>query len=601
MSSVLRVLIGSDSIVNRRKQNNRLTQMTNEIGALILRFSSDAETISLLEGEYLIRQDALLDAVYLVVSGRLQAILEEENKEDRVVAIIGPDETVGELSLISHKKTLTSVRALHDTVLKKFSKDRFKELLDQNRSIEMALMNELVDRLQKTVRAKNYRNKPKTIVVIPAGGDLTCYLRFAQRLTEILSERGKAIFIDSIETTNYSENFEKIKEENEFVVLSLSLEPDDWSRRYLAEADHVYLVADSQSPFNLNSVEEEINQENLLASVETVELVLVHPSATRVAKGTSLWLELRKTSGYHHLRLEEYDDFKRVIRFLLGEQVAVVLGGGGAKGMAHFGVLRALRECKIPIDMIAGTSAGSFVGALCAMGFTSDEQLDFGRRLSQDYKLKKYTLPWISLIDTREYEKALNDFFQDYGVEDLFIRYFCVSCNLNHAKKVIHDRNLIRDAVRASTSVPGLFAPFLYRNELLIDGGVMDNLPVEEVRKRGASIIIAVDVVPASDLKISENIESMPSGWSLLWQKLKRSGKFLALPNIGEILMRTLMLNSVNRRAESESFADLILYPPLDNIKMLDFSKLESVAKLGYDHALPILTEFKAKSDLNKS
>lgn len=181
-------------------------------------------------------------------------------------------------------------------------------------------------------------------------------------------------------------------------------------------------------------------------------------------------------------------------------RVGLVLGGGGARGLAHIGVLKILREENIPIDVIAGTSVGALIGGLYAAG-VSVEKLE---RLIEDIGWEKITnlsaeavvklLVAEKLLSTEKMEKYVALQIGNKRFDELKIPFACVATDLKTGEKIIFREGLVAPAVRASATIPGVFQPVEYRQRYLVDGGLVDNLPVEVAKILGADIIIAVSV-----------------------------------------------------------------------------------------------------------
>jgi len=172
-------------------------------------------------------------------------------------------------------------------------------------------------------------------------------------------------------------------------------------------------------------------------------------------------------------------------------RVGLALGGGGARGIAHIGVLAELEEANIPVHLIAGTSAGSLVGALYAAGLSPDQLLSLAERTTWR-DLVQLTLPRVGLVNADPMQKLLNDIFGNSNIEDLPIPYAAVSCDLVTGKEVILTKGNIARAVRASCSIPGIFSPVPSNELLLVDGGLVNGVPVSVAKGMGANLTIAV-------------------------------------------------------------------------------------------------------------
>lgn len=190
--------------------------------------------------------------------------------------------------------------------------------------------------------------------------------------------------------------------------------------------------------------------------------------------------------------------------------------------------------------------------------------------------------PFISLLRTRKIEQAAQLSFGERNTEDFWLPYFCVSTNLTTAAMVVHDRGPAWLATRASGSLPGIALPVVLGNQLLVDGGVINNVPADVMRQRWNGAVVAVNVSPREDL--SFNLSAFPSPWRLLWDRLLGRAPSTA-PTILNILMRTTMLASVNHSAGVVGAADLYLQPPISGFGMLQFDSLPAIVEVGHRYA----------------
>jgi NTE family protein/lysophospholipid hydrolase len=323
-------------------------------------------------------------------------------------------------------------------------------------------------------------------------------------------------------------------------------------------------------------------------------LVLLHPETTELPSSTRFWLAPRKLAGHHHLRWDRDADFARLARFLTGNAIGTVLGGGGARGFAHLGAIRALREAGIPIDLIGGTSMGALIAVQPALGWDDATMFEVNRRSFVDNKpvsLRDYTVPVYSLVDCRRLEKNLIASYGDARIEDFWTGYFCVSSNLTRAESMVHREGPVWKAIRASIALPSVFPPVLEGNDLLVDGGVLNNLPGDVMRLLGGGWVIAVDVSMDRDLEIRDT-GALPSPWKVLLNWCNPFAKPLELPNIVNLMMRTTLLASVQKTEEVKKLVDLYIHPPVGRFGLMQFHAFEDIAEAGYRHAKASLEEW---------
>jgi NTE family protein len=301
-----------------------------------------------------------------------------------------------------------------------------------------------------------------------------------------------------------------------------------------------------------------------------------------------------------------------------GLKIGLALGGGSARGLAHVGVIQVLEAYHIPIDIITGTSIGSVVGSLYAAGASIDQLEDAALSIkkSTTFFLMDPTIPHSGLISGKRIVKELNILgLEDKTFDTLNIPFAAVATDIKSGAKVILNQGNVIDAVRASISIPGVFTPVKYQDYYLVDGGVVDPVPVDVVQKMGADIIIAVSLVKINpytpvlmidketgqlvevenfdNLKIDneKNIEfkdtkkitpSTDKEKSTLKQKIVRAKLKLKGPNIFEIISQTLDIMEAKITDQCLEGADVVIVPfGIKDINLFDFDKAEMLIKGG--------------------
>jgi predicted acylesterase/phospholipase RssA len=310
-------------------------------------------------------------------------------------------------------------------------------------------------------------------------------------------------------------------------------------------------------------------------------LVLMQDPSIAEPSGTAAWLALHDVDQHLHVRRGSEPDLERVGRLLAGRGVTLVLGGGGARGYAHVGVVRAMEELGIPIDMVAGTSMGAMVAALVARGRRATQIEDGFAELGG---LLDVTLPLVSIASGARIQRAIEDTHGRLQIEDTWLPFFCVSTNLTQAEPVIHRRGSLAHALRASASLPGILPPVHEDGDLLIDGGLLDTLPVGVMRTlNDGGRVIAVDVSPSVDVAAGGPFADHLSGWATLWQRLRHPRRPRPVPGIAELLQRTVAVPGLFLRGQLPAAApDLLIQPPVGRWRMLDLGRVRPIAASGY-------------------
>ena len=247
-------------------------------------------------------------------------------------------------------------------------------------------------------------------------------------------------------------------------------------------------------------------------------------------------------------------------------------------------MVTALRELGIPLDMVGGTSMGAVIAAQVALGLSREEMIELNLQFMSRKPFAQYTVPMVAMLNAKRLQDGMQRALGDTRIEDLWINTFAVSVNLTTTEMVVHDRGPAWEAVRASVSLPGILPPFVRGLHLLVDGGVINNLPGDVMRQRGGNSVIAVNVSAVDDLRFPPS--GIPSEWRIFWNKLLPFARPVLVPGLAAIVMRTLLLASANRTALVERDADLVLKPPLEAYGLLEFKKIHAIAEVGYRYTL---------------
>lgn len=192
-----------------------------------------------------------------------------------------------------------------------------------------------------------------------------------------------------------------------------------------------------------------------------------------------------------------------------GKKIAFVLGGGGSLGFAHIGFLKYMEGLGVYPDIITGTSAGAIVGAGYSTGMSISKMEEISQKFStmEIVDAKMFAIFSNTLLRGKKASRFFEKLFGQTLIEDLDIKYGCIATDLIKAEKVNLTSGKLWEAVRSSMSVPVLFEPYEYNNKLLVDGGLVDNLPTDLAYEFGADIVIAVNVLDYDDLiKVPKNV-----------------------------------------------------------------------------------------------
>lgn len=561
----------------------------------------ELEWICLDHGDVLFREGDPGEAMYILLSGRLRVTVSSSDHGQRVVGEVSTGEIVGELGLLSGEPRSASAHAIRETHLARMTLPVFLRLAERHPEATMRLARLIIQRQQRSLDSRQPKPvRALTLALVPASGDVSL-LSFADELARCLELHGPVLALDSARLdsalgkpgaaqaesnhpTGLIVSAWLSQQESRLRYLLYVADPDwsPWTERCVRQADRLVLLGDAQAGPEPGLVEQAINGRNL--SVRQ-ELVLLHPSGARQPSGTARWLAERNLHTYHHVRLGDQALFRRLARRLAGQALGLVLSGGGARGLAHAGVLRAMEEREIEIDLIGGTSMGSLVGGLYAMDRRSDELVELAKRLANPKQIFDYTLPLTSLMASRKVTALIRDLYGDIQIEDLWRPFFCVASNLSCAEIVIDRSGPLWEAVRTSIAIPGVFSPMLRDSDVLVDGGLMNNFPVDimvELCEGGP--VVGSTVSPIWESRRRYDFGTSISGWRVLRSRVNPS-RAMKVPSLLGSLMRSLEVNSVYSHRYAESLADVVIRPDVSAFSHMDYAAYEPMIEIGYQAA----------------
>jgi len=555
--------------------------ITHEIGPRALTaLLANAQWFSLPGGSVLKREGDNDQAVFIVVAGCLGVYTHDEQGDDHFVARVPAGETVGEMSVIAGDAHSAKLMALRDSELLRIGKEEFERLIVRHPRLSLNLMRLLVQRLRQTTRRSVSTQVARTIAFIPLHKGIDCRALGANLTGAFNTMRFKAGAIGNEALGRASDWFAKLETDHD-VILYTGDEPESaWTNLCLRQADRVFLVARAGERFPDQFRNPETRGR---LKRDMPELLLLRPQG---APGLSAApLPPNAPFGFHHyLRENDIGDLARFARILAGRAVGLVLAGGGARGFAHIGVVKALREAGVPFDIVGGSSMGGIVAAGIAMGWDHQE---LSRRMRaafvQSKPLSDFTLPLVAVLRGKKVSKLLQTHFGETRIEDLHRRYFCVSSNLTLGRENIHTDGPLWRALRATVAIPGLLPPVVHERSLLVDGGLMNNFPVDVMATYAQGPVIGVDVAGNEGMVVEgENFSDQP------WLRLFRQ-QLKGAPSIVSILMRSGTVGNENQRRAAREQADILFDPPLPGIGLRSWHAFDRAVDAGYAHAAHLI------------
>ena len=505
--------------------------------------ATDASPRRVLAGEWLIREGDDADDLFVVLRGRLRAVADADG-DPRTLRVLGPGAAIGELGLLTGAPRSASVQAVRDSTLLQLGRDRFIELMELDGRFAAAVARELAAQLQASGGLSAPPSRPALLALrrLDPGVPLA---PVASSLAHALAAFGPVEVLDA--SAAGTDAVERAEDENAHVLLVDEAGVGLWSDLCARQADRQLLVATADSPPPPTPTPE-------------ADLVLLGPSSGDALRAL---LDSVQPRTHHRLATTEPSDpgAGRLARRLVGRALGVVLSGGGARGFAHIGALAELEADGIEVDRYGGCSMGSFIAAMAAAGWSPQDIRDRSHaELVRRSPFNDYTIPRVALIRSRKAARMFDRLFGELTIEELAKPLFTVSADLVTSRLVVHRRGSVIEAVGASMSIPGLVPPLSRSGRLLVDGGVLNNLPIDAMADAAEGPIVAVDVVR----RLEASDEDEPP-----------------LPSIMETLSRATVLGSVERAERNRDLALLVIAPEVQEIPLRDFRSLDRAIEAG--------------------
>lgn len=506
-------------------------------------------------GDLLFRQGDPGDSLYVIKTGRLEVIVDGE-----VVRTLGRGEELGEFALLSGGLRTATVRARRDSSLLALARREFDALLAGQPAFALALIRELARR-QPHAAAPGAPPLTAVLALVPLHPGLEAEVaELADGLARELATMGTLARLDpSADLADKGAQLDELEDLHERVLLVAGSPGDEWTGFCLRQADRVLAVVD---PANARPEEPAPHP---LAGCELLAL------STR---GLDRWLDAVAPRACHLVgRQHRSRDVALLARRLGGHALGLVLSGGGARGLAHIGVIDTLRRAGLSVDRVGGTSMGAFVGGLVAAGTDVDEMLVIARReLVAGHPFRDYTWPRHALLRARGARAMLSRVFGETLIQDLPCPMFCVSVDLVGAEEVVHRRGSLALAVGLSMRLPGILPPEWYGGHLHVDGGVLDNLPLGVMAEQAEGPVVGVDVMRPFPVSAARQ----------------------ELPRLVDTIGRSMVLASWRGAKARRQLADTIITPRLDGIGLVDFKRLDEIVDLGRQAAEEALPSVRA-------
>lgn len=539
-----------------------------------------ASLISLPGGSRLFSAGDESDHLYLLRSGRLGAFRHDADHDDlSLIGIIRPGEPVGEMSLIAGTQHTSTVMALRDSDLLAMPREEFLNAMESRPELILALSRKMIERARR-----------ETPNITP---NVFAFYALCQQAIRPLVER-VAVQIRALGYTvaildkgfrgTSPEAFSEIENTHDYVLHVAEQKESHWRLLSARQVDHVFLLAEAAD------VPDPVDNEwerSLLHRAP--DLVLLYPGSkdkAHIPGRTRAWLDQIQPSRWFHIHDDSVSDAARLARIVTGHSIGVVFSGGGARAFSQIGAIQALREAHIPVDFVCGSSMGAILSAVLALGWTEAEIDERIRDAFVDSSpLDDITFPFIAMTSGVKVDKRLEKHFGEVMIEDMPLPYFCLSSNLTTGVLKVHKTGLLRQALRASISLPGVLPPVIDNGDVLVDGAVMRSFPATMMRNTHLGTVIGVDVTRARGL--DPKALSVPKNLASWFAR----GDWRRGPPIVSVMMRSATITTAADLALSRAATDLLIIPEPEGVEIRDWKAYDKAVDSGYQTTVSTLSQ----------
>lgn len=524
--------------------------------------SAKLQKVHFEQGEVVFVEDSLGDSMYLIESGQVKVSVNTgPGEQEKVINFLGPGNFFGEMALILNQRRSATVTVVIDADLWVLRKADMDDLLADHPEIALQLTRELSRRLSDAVM--EVEKRPGYTLAAVFGPEAW---RLAEHIHRLTHQR--VVLFDAT-GTGLSQHINPGAQHEDLVVLEAM---DNLSSASLVETLSILVDGYDWVLVALPTEYSEVAAK-ALRLVRAIVL-LSTPKAE--------WMTEASQAPVFTCKNTEVD-LARTARKITQRVVGLALSSGGARGIAHIGVLKALEAANIPIDMIAGTSAGSLFGGLYACGKSPDEIMQFAKNLIKliDFKSglwdPRVKLPWNGLIKGNATLKYLDKQFDHASFSDTDIPFYVIAADVMSGEEIIFEEGLLAEAVRASIGMIGIFSPYQLNGHYLIDGGAVNPVPASILAKKGANIIIASSVIPS--------IEEERARGRLKSREPLNPNFFGVLTSMMAIMEREIVKTRM-------SPVDVLIRPRVELLTSMDYDKAKDFIRLGQEateRELPLL------------
>ncbi|XP_077332852.1 patatin-like phospholipase domain-containing protein 7 isoform X1 [Lithobates pipiens] len=615
-------------------------------------------------GRAVYRQGDKSDCTYIVLNGRLRSVIRKDDGKKQLTGEYGRGDLIGVVEALTHQPRATTVHAVRDSELAKLPEGALTSIKRKYPQVVTRLIHLLGEKILGSLQqvngpltghslglhttgnkwdSGNPASNLSTVAILPVSEDVPL-TAFTLELKHALSAVGPTLLLtsdnikqrlgsaalDSVHEYRLSSWLGQQEDIHRIVLYQSDYCLTPWTQRCIRQADCILIVGLGEQEPTVGELEKMLENTAVRAQKQ---LIILHKEDGPPPSRTVEWLNMRSwCSGHLHLScphrvfskrslpklIEMYErvsqkppdrhcDFSRLARVLTGNAIALVLGGGGARGCSQVGVIKALIESGIPIDMVGGTSIGSFMGALYAEERSFNRMKIRAREWCMDMtsvfkKVLDLTYPITSMFSGAAFNSSISSIFKDKQIEDLWIPYFNITTDITASAMRVHTDGSLWRYVRASMSLSGYMPPLCDPKDghLLMDGGYINNLPADVARSMGAKVVLAIDVGSRDETNLTNYGDAL-SGWWLLWKRWNPLSEKIKVLNMAEIQTRLAYVCCV-RQLEMVKNSEYCEYirPPIDRYGTLEFGKFDEICDVGHQHGKTVFNVWSRSGVIDK-
>ena len=543
-----------DNLINKILKKNKDAGLSKRSLQTLLK---TGEVLSFEKDDKLFKQGDPTVSVYITITGSFSVFITDDTNQTSI-ANIGVGEFIGEMgSITGLSRSATVIANRKSKVLELKLKD-IEKSTEKNSEFLLLLSRVAIARLLHSQNGKTVEHLPSVYCLLGPNAE-----EIASAISGYMKKFGSVGIFSDIQLENKTIIDREISQEKvDFTIYyseNISDQPTEEIKWIIQNSDRSILI------YNGEKIREqqELKFNELKKHLSNYDAIIKWPNS-KIIPGVTGWLldSSNITNHYHYI---DTSDLKRISRILTGNGIALVLSGGGARGMAHMGFYKYALENKFEFDLVVGTSSGSLVGAGIALGWSFDEIVKNMSMMAKVNPLLNLHIPKTSIFKDKALRQYSAKWFSDLNIEDTRIPYRNISVDVKQSKESVNDRGRIEASVRASGALPGIFPPVKIGDSLHVDGGVMNNLPTDQTRGLGIAKIIGID--------IGANASPESSG-----QEQKDPGLFSLIT-----LVATLG-DSAGADLHRKQ-CDVLLLPEVSEIKIFDFKLYNKAISIGYNCA----------------